>query len=536
MGGYANLIIECAVLALIVLLASAASLPLRRRLQYEPGTRRGLGRLPLDLLAHASRPVMVLVLSEAVLLLGGSWAPLEAWRAANPAHVEGWLLFWAGTALITLAEGVVQGFFHVQGRDFPLPDLLADILRAVLVAALGLAVAKAELGLDIGPLLASTALLTAVIGFALQGVLGNLMAGMSLHLARSLRQGVWVDIDGIEGVITKTNWRETRLRTRGGHVYIIPNGKVADARIHNMTEPTPLRRHVLTVGASYADAPDAVIAALIAAAKSVPEVRSQPAPDAMIVAYLDFGINYRLEFWTREYSRRVAIEGAVNRMIWYQFKRRGIEIPFPMSDQLLNDFMAVVYNQRRLPPAPEDTARTVDDLLGSDLCTKLLTGPDGAPLLGRDELAAAAGLVRRQLYTRGETLCVENTPGEEFWVVVRGRLQGEIRRGNEAAAVTFDLGPGAVVGEMGALTGVPRSATIHVGESAELLMFGPEAFAALLGLHPAIPERLADLAAERTARNHEAFEALARELAAGADVQLERDGILRRLRRMVGMR
>ena len=55
----------------------------------------------------------------------------------------------------------------------------------------------------------------------------------------------------------------------------------------------------------------------------------------------------------REYSGDIytlPIEGDVGRLIWYKFKRRGIEIPFPMSDELLNDFMAVVYNQRRLPP------------------------------------------------------------------------------------------------------------------------------------------------------------------------------------------
>jgi small-conductance mechanosensitive channel/CRP-like cAMP-binding protein len=534
-SGYGTLIIEFAVMAGIILVASAASMPLRRRLQFEPEARRRPGRIPLDLLAHMSRPVLVLVLSEALLVGAASWAPLATWREASPTHVQAWLLFWAGTALITLVEGAAHAAFHVRGRDFPIPDLLTDILRAVLVAGLGLGVAKFELGLDIGPLLASTALLTAVIGFALQGVLGNLMAGMSLHLARSLRPGVWVDIDGIEGLVVKTNWRETRLRTRGGHVYLIPNGKVAEARIHNMTEPSPLRRHVITVGASYSDAPDEVIAALIEAARSVPEVRSTPAPDAMVLAYLDFGINYRLEYWTREYSRRVAIDGAVNRMIWYQFKRRGIEIPFPMSDQLLNDFMAVVYNQRRLPPAPEDTARTADDLLRSALFTDLLVDDDGSPLVGHEELAAIGGRIRRQLYTRGETLCVENAAGEEFWVLVRGRLQGEIRRGGQSA-LNFDLGPGAVVGEMGALTGVPRSATIQVTESAEVLTFGREAFAALLGLHPAIPERLADLAAARTERNREAFEALARDLAAGTDVQLERDGILARLRRMVGMR
>ena len=63
----------------------------------------------------------------------------------------------------------------------------------------------------------SPALLTAVVGFALQGVLGNLLGGMSLHLTRSVVPGDWVRVGEEEGRVIETNWRETRLRTLGGH-------------------------------------------------------------------------------------------------------------------------------------------------------------------------------------------------------------------------------------------------------------------------------------------------------------------------------
>lgn len=535
MTAYGPLFMECAALLLIWSVATVLSAPLRRRLQYEPDQRRRIAQLPLDLLAHVSRPALVLLLTEAALVLLRTSTAGTAWLDAHPTHVSAWLMFWIGVGILLLADGTARAVFHLRGQGFPIPDLLLDIIRALAVVAIGFGVLSAEMGVDIGPLLASTALLTAVVGFALQGVLGNLMAGMSLHLVRSLRPGEWVEIDGITGRVVKTNWRETRLRTRGGHLHIIPNSKVAEARINNLDDPTPLRRHMVEVGASYSDAPDEVIEALLCAARAVPEVRSSPAPDAMITAYLDFGINYRLDFWTRDYSRHSPIAGAVNRMIWYQFKRRGIEIPFPMSDKLLNDFMAVVYNQRRLPPTDTDLEATVTDLLRSDLCTRLLVDEAGAPLLDRAALAAVAPLVKRRPYTHGETLCRQGEDSDEFWVLVRGRLQGEVR-GTDGEPVVFALVPGALVGEMSALTGLPRSATITVAESAELLEFGDEAFAALLGLHEAVPERLSDLAAGRAASNREALEVLARGLGEGRDVQLERAGILGRLRRMLGRR
>ena len=102
---------------------------------------------------------------------------------------------------------------------------------------------KYQLKFDIAVLLTSTAIVTGVIGFAMQGVLGNLLAGMSLHASRSMSLGDWIDVDGTIGKVILVNWRETRLRTLGGHVVIVPNGKLADLTVRNFSSPTSLRRH-----------------------------------------------------------------------------------------------------------------------------------------------------------------------------------------------------------------------------------------------------------------------------------------------------
>jgi len=530
---YTPLIIEIAVLVVIWLVATGLTAPLRKRLEREGTGRAAVSTLAMDLFARISRTLMVLALTRLVLLLSPSWPAAASWLSANEAHATAWQIFWLGVGGVVLLEGIVHLVYRWRNETFPIPDLLLDIIRAVLVLAVGFMVLRMELGIDIGPLLASTALLTAVVGFALQGVLGNLLAGMSLHLVRTLRPGIWVDVDDVEGRIVKTNWRETRIRTRGGHMYIIPNARIAESKIHNYSEPTPLRRHVVNVGASYSDAPDEVLGALLASALAVTEVRRNPAPEAMITEYQDYGINYRLEFWTTELQRHNPIDGAVNRNIWYQFKRKGIEIPFPMSDKLLNDFMAVVYKQRKLPPVEADVAAAAADLADSDLCAKLCVDGEGNPLISRDDLETIAPLVKRQPYTHGETVCTQGDGGETFWVIATGRLEGRVEQDGQVAA-SFELSPGTVVGEMSALTGVPRSATLQTAESTELLEFGAEAFKALLSLHEDIPQRLSELAAARAAENREALEAQARERENGDDVQLEQKGILKRLLRIVG--
>ncbi len=517
MNSFLPVVVEILLLLLIFALAAGLAAPFRRRTDAD---RPGIG----GFLHHLIRPVLVLALTLPAAWLIDLWPEASRWLADNPRHVPAWEVFWLGVLALALVESTARQILAVRGREWPVPDLLEDILRALLWLALAFVVLKLELGWDIGPLLASTALLTAVLGFALQGVLGNLLAGMSMHLTRTVKQGDWVDVEGIEGRVKRTNWRETRIHTIEGHEMIVPNSRVAGAVVHNLTQPTPLRRHKVNVGASYSDAPDAVIAALESAAAAVELVLPKPAPEAIVTTFDDYGINYQLRYWTRQFHRRTWVDGQVSRHIWYQFKRAGIEIPFPMSDKLLNDFMAVVYNQRQLDPEPDALASVVRDLMASDLHNDVLDS-----LLDRGDWEALAALVRREPFTSGEILMSQGDDGDTFHVLVRGRLAGRIDNG-----VTFTVEPGAVVGEMSLLTGEPRGATLTTETGCELLTFDRDAFVALLGLREEIPERLADLAATRTAENRAAAARVEADQDRTDTCGQERKSILRRLLGFLG--
>jgi small-conductance mechanosensitive channel len=203
-----------------------------------------------------------------------SWAGLVP--AGPPVRVD---LFWLAMLVFHFAEATLLQILSWGGKP-AMPALLRGVLRVVVTALAAFFVLRFELGWNITPLLASTALVTAVVGFALQGVLGNLLAGMSLNLTGSLAHRDWVAIDDLEGQVEEMNWRETWLVTRENIPVRIPNSKVADARIRHLSRPVGARRCSIFVDASYDDAPDAVIEALLAAAKAVPEVRRTPEPVA----------------------------------------------------------------------------------------------------------------------------------------------------------------------------------------------------------------------------------------------------------------
>ncbi len=504
------------------------TIPLRRRYAFGDGVelaRRSGRQFFGALLSYPAFSVVVLVLSLPAI----HW--LYRSHQERP-YDQAWLLFWGIYAVVRLAEGLFVELFAQMRRACPLNRLTRGLLRLAIMLGAAFLLIRYQLDFRITVLLTSTAIVTGVIGFAMQGVLGNLLAGMSLHTIRSLSVGDWVEVDGEIGKVVLVNWRETRLCTLGGHMVIVPNGKLADQTIRNFSSPTSLRRHEVPVAASYGDAPGDVIAALVEAAQSVPAVEKHPVPDAYVTGFKDFCIEYVLRFWSRQYEQRTQIEGHVMRMIWYKFNRRGIEIPFPMSGRLLGNFMEAVHAQQFEKPLASEIERIVDDLLRSDFGRKLLAGPDGACILSRDELKAVARDVKRTRFTGGETLMHQNDDGESFYVLVRGKVQGSIAGSDTARNVDFELLPGALFGEMSLLTGLPRSATMTAATDCELIEFNRGAFTRLLSLREEIPQVLSDLAAARAKENAESLE----KLRASAVVlpELACDGILRRLRRMLG--
>ena len=197
MNPFIPTVIEVLVLLLLCLVSLGLSRTLRKIGPDTGSTPTGLG----SLLKFLITPLIVLGLTWSLVQLLGYLPGPAAWLQENPKHLTAWYLFWSGLTVLLLLEGTAHLLFARRGRELPIPGLLLGIARGLAVLGLAFAVLRFELGINIAPLLASTALITAVIGFALQGVLGNLLAGMSLHIypqrhARRLDRDGWVDRQG----------------------------------------------------------------------------------------------------------------------------------------------------------------------------------------------------------------------------------------------------------------------------------------------------------------------------------------------------
>lgn len=524
---------EWGALILILLVSLGLALPLRRGLMRRgQASEKPLRRWTWAVAGSLAFPLVAMGLGWLAL-----WAPTAmdvSWAGlVPPSHRGAWHLFWLAMAVFNFAETTALQIYS-EGGKFQIPALLRGVLRVVVTALAASFVLRFELGWNITPLLASTALVTAVVGFALQGVLGNLLAGMSLNLTGALAHRDWVFLDDLEGQVAEMNWRETWVMTGEKILVRLPNSKVADARIRNLSRPEGPRRCSLFVDASYDAAPDAVIDALLASAAAVAKVRSAPAPNVLLLDYKSYGVAYELRVWVDDYPFRAAVLAEVRRHIWYQFRRRGIDIPYPVTDQVLNDFMGRAVAPATLPTEDPEAKRKAAGVVQSDFARKTMAGPDGQLMIPEAELSAWAGRLPSQLFGRDEVLFRQGDEGDCCHVVLSGALTGRIHHRESGKNTAFEVGPGAVVGEMSLMTGLPRMAEIRVKESAELLRISTTEFAALLSKRADLMERLSQLVAERAQQNLKQVEASMATGTSSMEQAISREGILKRFWRLLG--
>jgi len=94
-------------------------------------------------------------------------------------------------------------------------------------------------GVNLLQLVTTSAVLTAIIGLALQDTLGNLFAGLAIQVEKPFRVGQWVNLAGKDGLVSEITWRATKIRTKNGNFVIVPNSTLSRETITNYSEPMP---------------------------------------------------------------------------------------------------------------------------------------------------------------------------------------------------------------------------------------------------------------------------------------------------------
>lgn len=419
------------------------------------------------------------------------------WLHNMSPYAKAMIAFGGVILLVQILEGLSVGYFMIrlQGRHIP-PILRRFVLLAsyFIVATI---ILRTYLDLDVTSLIATSAVVSFVVGLASQDLLGSVLAGIVVGIERHLVLEDWVTIDGLEGKITNITWRRTEMQTRDGDMVVMPNSQLMKTTIINHNKPTAAHRVTMEIGTHYRHQPNLVKSAILNAAKLCGGISHNPAPSVFLLHYDDSAIIYRLNVWINDFSLLEQIRDQINTYVWYQFKREGIEIPFPI--RTLN-------RPQRQAPSEEIERSLVGRLL------PLLQGADIFQGIPEQTLEQIAARMRLETYGAGETLFKENQPGRNLYMLVGGEAEVLRQRPDGRAQTMATLQPGDICGEMSLLLEQPRMATVRMTQDSQIIAMGPSVFKALASDHPEFLEHLSRLVENRRQENAE-LQALFRETA-----------------------
>jgi small-conductance mechanosensitive channel/CRP-like cAMP-binding protein len=461
----------------------------------------GAGRA-VAFVTKVSLPAILLL--TAFALKPGFWRSALGLSPKFSGYIDAAIIFLVILFVVRLIDAGLLYRFERRRRPFPVPGVLRGFFLTVLYLAALFIVLKGVLGINITPFLATSAIFTAIIGLALQGVLSNVLAGISLNLTKSFSRGDWVSIGTTEGVVVDTNWRETLILDRASNIVVIPNNKVASEMIVNFARPDSKTALNIPLKVSYSAPAAEVLNILREAAREVPHVLQTPAPLAYIQSYDDAGISYLAKFWVTDFALKDIIVTDVYRHIWYKFRRRNIEIPVVLKETV-NQAVQAFKTEEKLRAEGESGDRNYRDLFHSHLFRPTEGETVGELLVTPEDVRLLAGSVRRRTYTKGEVVFRQGEPGDSCHIVAGGLIRGEVIYEEKGKKYTseFKTGPGGLFGEMSLFTGLPRTATCIVEQDADLLEIRAEDFARLLGQNPKVAEVMADLVSDRNRKNAE---------------------------------
>ena len=395
-----------------------------------------------------------------------------------------------GMAAVQIAGTVLFGGILPLLR-LPAPRIAQDLTVAGLSVLVLLLWLRAS-GLEASQLFTTSALITAVLAFAMQDTLGNVLGGVSLQLDNSLRVGDWVRVDdGVSGRVVDVRWRVTELATPRGESIMVPNAWLMKNRfaiVRPAEDGQPAWRRSVEFDLELQADPAEVIAVLqqVLADADIAHVRRQPAPTVVLLA-LGYGwARYSLRYWLDDPARDDPTDSAVRQHALAALARAGIRLGVPQQEQRM------IKENESWRAAQE--ARELQRRLAAIAQTALFAGLSTA-----EQQALAAHLVHAP-FAAGDTMTRQGAVAHWLYLIVKGEAQvlHESATGRQPLAV---LRAGDCFGEMGMLTGEPRQATVVATTAVDCYRLDKAGFAMVLQSRPDIAQEVSDIMRRRQAES-----------------------------------
>jgi len=197
---------------------------------------------------------------------------------------------------------------------------------------IGVIIAFQSIGINLSGLAVIFGLLSVGIGFGLQNITSNFVAGLILLFERPIKVGDRVTVGGMEGDVVEINIRSTTIRSLNNIDIIVPNSEFVSSQVVNWSHGDRKIRLDIEVGVSYNSDLETVLRSLKEVALENQEILRDPEPDVHLREFGDSSWNMKLRVWIDNPKRHPVVRSDINCAIVRKFRENGVEIPFPQTD------------------------------------------------------------------------------------------------------------------------------------------------------------------------------------------------------------
>lgn len=450
---------------------------------------------------------------------------LDAWLAAHDRHArnEFRVVAWVFGAVTFVGAGMSVVLHGMLPRvRFTLPRILADVIVGLL-ALIAAVTAASRAGANLSGIIATSAVFTAVLGFSLQDVIGNVASGLSLQLDTSVEVGDWIKVTDLVGKVVEIRWRYTAIETRNWETILIPNILLLRNPVTVLGrrggKPQLWRRWVY-FNVDWRHQPSDVIELVQGAIRGVEiaRVADDPAPSCVLMDMTDTYGHYALRYWLNDLAADDPTDSEVRTRIYFALQRADIRLATPLH--------ALRVTQEADEP---HTAKTEKQTARRKNVLKAVGFFDSLEDRELDELAKG---LRYAPFARGEVLTRQGAEAHWLYLIEDGTAVVRLAE-NGIEREVAKLGAGTVFGEMSLLTGVPRTATVTAETDVECFRLDKGVFQRVLRERPALAKHFAEVLAKRKVALEAAHEGLDAEAAKRRQQTTEHD-LLHRIQSFFG--
>lgn len=394
-----------------------------------------------------------------------------------------------GIAVIRFA-GLALFRVLLPALKLSISGILADIL--IIVGYIGWAFIRLNLaGIELTHLFATSAVLTAVMAFAMQDTLGNLLGGLALQMDNSLEIGDWIKIDDLSGQVTDIQWRYTSLRTRNGETVVLPNSQLMKGRYYVLcdsdAEHPYWRRHVtFNVDLAFSPARVTSIATDAIQSAQIDNVSIAPPPSCVLLEFGPGYGHYDLRYWLTDPLQDDVTDSGVRTHVLTALQRAGMRLA--VGDQTIH---LVSEGSRH---REEVRQRELKKRLGAIAQVELFT-----QLSEQERVMLAEKLVSAP-FAKGDVMTHQGAVAHWLYIIISGEAEawwqppaGGPKRLHEKR------GPGSVFGELGLMTGAPRRATVVATTDVEAYRLDKNGFEEIIRARPELADSFSSILQRRLA-------------------------------------